>query len=313
MVILFVVSHLVLLPVNFSEEVTDEDDYTLYINYESSGSTSEYSTFIEGETLESDTPNNYTAVVGVNEISKPITTPPMGFGSLFTVSQGSYFVDGFFVRNDAQTITLDKYGVTPTYKVGFLVTESFITSDQDSSLLDNSQGSSNFAAPGADRLQIVLTLVKRELDGQDPNFIQLADIIEGNLIGKPDQTIKWSWLYDILAKRTSDESGDYIVTEFPDQLLEYHNETNIDGLFDPDDNLTYPPIPNGDSQERLTFDEADDKYVLKIDEGLAYVQGYEVGYKNPILIYGNKAREKHFVPDSITLIDRGYNITESRP
>ena len=39
----------------FATEETDEDDVTFYLTYESSGATSEYTTFIEGETLESDT------------------------------------------------------------------------------------------------------------------------------------------------------------------------------------------------------------------------------------------------------------------
>ena len=33
----------------------------------------------------------------------------MGKGTLFTVTGGSYFIDGFIVRNDEQTITLNKY------------------------------------------------------------------------------------------------------------------------------------------------------------------------------------------------------------
>ena len=296
--------------VNYSAEATEDDDATFFVTYESSGTSAEYKTFIEGETLESSTPNNYTAVVGVSTISKPIESGPLGFGSLFTVSEGSYFVDGFIVRNDAQTITLDKYSVTPTYKVGFLVTEELITSNQDGSLLDNSQGSSNFAAPGADRLKISLTLNKRTSDTSDPNFIQLAEIFNGNIIGKPDQTIKWDWLYDILAKRTNDESGDYIVTPFPVKPMEYWNDDTVEGVFDADvDTGEYPPVPGSGSEEPLTYEEADAKYALQVSPGLAYVQGYEVGYKHPFFVYGNKARDVNFRPNTITPITEGYNVT----
>ena len=89
------------------------------------------------------------------------------------------------------------------------VTEE-ITANEDSSLLDNAQGSSNFSAPGADRLKITLTLAKRGEDNTDPNFIVLCNIQNGEVLGKPGETIKWEWLYDPLAKRTYDESGDYI-------------------------------------------------------------------------------------------------------
>ena len=104
------------------------------------------------------------------------------------------------VRNDAETISISKYSRVPTCQVGFLVDESFVSSNDDTSLLDNSQGSSNFAAPGADRLAIKLKLVKKPLDVNEPNFIGLVDIIQGNLQGKPDQSVKWAWLYDLLLR-----------------------------------------------------------------------------------------------------------------
>ena len=228
--------------VNFATEATDDDDVTFYVNYESSGNGGEYSTFLEGETLESDTPNRYTASTGISTISKPVDTPPLGQGSLFTVKAGSYFVDGFIVRNDEETITLDKYSVEPTCRVGFVVTEDFVTSNEDSSLLDNAQGASNFAAPGADRLKITMSLVKRDAEAVDANFILLAEVQNGNILGNPSRSVKWDWLYDILAQRTFDESGDYIVSEFPIQTYEYWNDEFVDGVFDVDPNTgDYPP------------------------------------------------------------------------
>ena len=294
----------------FATASTDDDDTTFYVNYESSGNSGEYTTFVEGETLESSTPNFYTATVGISTISKPIGTAPMGQGSLFTVKPGSYFVDGFVVRNDEQTITLDKYGVEPSYRVGFVVEEDFVTSNEDSSLLDNSQGSSNFAAPGADRLKITLTLVKRDPDVQDANFIQLAEIHKGNILGNPANTVKWDWLYDILAQRTFDESGDYIVSDFPIKTYEYWNSDNVDGVFDADpETFTYPAVPGSQSEARLSFAEADAKYALRVNPGSAYVQGYSVGYENPVYLYGNKARDLNFRPTAVTEITEGYNIS----
>ena len=296
--------------VNFATAATDDDDVTFYVNYESSGNDGEYSTFLEGETLETDTPNRYTATVGISTISKPLSSPPLGQGSLFTVKAGSYFVDGFIVRNDEQTITLDKYSTQPSYKVGFLVIEDFVTSNEDPALLDNAQGNSNFAAPGADRLKITLELVKREVDEIDSNFIYLAEIFQGNVLGNPSQTVKWDWLYDILAQRTFDESGDYIVTEFPIQTYEYWNDEFVDGVFDKDPETgDYPPVPGSKSETRLLFAEADAKYALRVNPGLAYVQGYRVGYTTPFYLYGNKARKLNFRDNTITPITEGLNIT----
>ena len=57
--------------VNYATPETTDDDLTFFVNYENSGTTGEYETFIEGEILESDHPNKYTASVGVTGVSKP--------------------------------------------------------------------------------------------------------------------------------------------------------------------------------------------------------------------------------------------------
>ena len=294
--------------VNFATPETSTDDVTFYVSYDNSGTTATDATFTEGETLESDTPNRLTANVGVTSISKPISSSAMGQGSLFTVKEGYYFIDGTSVRNSEQTITLDKYDTTPTYDVGFLVAEEFINSEENPLLLDNSQGSSNFAAPGADRLKINLTLTKREIGGTDPNFIQLAVVIQGSLQGKPDQRTKWSWLYDVLAKRTFDESGDYIITEFPVELLEYANGEEFNGVFDANPNGTYPPVPGSGSTTPLTPQQADATYALKVSPGEAYVQGYEVGFRNPVYVYGEKPRTLNFRNNSNTQMTAGQSV-----
>ena len=294
--------------VNFAVAETATDNVTFYVSYESSGSTATDATFKEGEILESDTPNKYTANVGVTSISKPVTSSAMGQGSLFTVKEGYYFIDGTSTRNAEQTITLDKYGTTPTYSVGFVVSENFIDSEEDSLLLDNSQGSSNFAAPGADRLKMTLTLTKRDIDSSNPNFIQLGVVIQGQMQGKPDQRTKWAWLYDVLAKRTFDESGDYIVTEFPVELLEYANGEDFNGVFDIRDNLTYPPIPGSGTTNPLTQKQADNTFALKLSPGKAYVQGYEVGTRNPVYLYGEKPRTLNFRNDVNTQITAAQSV-----
>ena len=147
---------------------TETDDTTFYVSYESSGSDSEQPTFKEGETLLSSTVDNFTATVGVSGVSKPLTvdilgvrteSPAMGRGTIYTVAEGYYFANGTAVRNEKQIITLNKYDTVPTVQVGFIVTEEFINSSEDPALLDNSQGASNYAAPGADRLKITLTLM----------------------------------------------------------------------------------------------------------------------------------------------------------
>ena len=305
--------------INFAVVENDEEDATLYVQYKTSGENGEDRTFIEGETLEINNDDNYTAVVGINEESKPISSPPMGLGTLFNVKGGSYFIDGFIVRNDEQTITLDKYGTEPTFRVGFLVSEEIVTASEDPSLLDNAQGSNNFAAPGADRLKIELTLAARTEDDADPNFVLLADIAQGEIIGNGEgETVKWDWLYDILARRTDDESGDYIVKDFKVYPYEYPRDVDgaVKGRFDPvevedDDDVYYPAVPGSDSDALLTSDEAWAKYALRVSPGKAYVNGYPVDYANGFWLYGDKARDEEFIDDQLVAVGSGQSITIS--
>ena len=300
--------------INFAVAETDDDDTTLYVQYKGSGSDGTKRTFVEGETLEINHPNNYTAVVGVNGESSPTTSEPMGLGTLFTVTGGSYFIDGFIVRNDEQTITLNKYDTDPTFRVGFLVNEEVVTSSDDASLLDNAQGSNNFAAPGADRLKITLTLAARTEDDADPNFVLLANIEQGSIVGNGEgETVKWDWLYDILARRTDDESGDYIVKDFKANLFEYVKAEGLKGKFEADDDGLYPPVPGFDDEnaERLTIEEAGAKYAVRMSSGKAYVNGYPVDYEKGFWLYGNKARDEQFLEQQLTPVGNGQAITIS--
>ena len=63
-----------------------------------------------------------------------------------TIQAGVYYFDGFFIRNDEETIVLDKYTNSSSYRIGFTITESFVTPTDDSSLNDNATGSSNESA-----------------------------------------------------------------------------------------------------------------------------------------------------------------------
>jgi hypothetical protein len=294
------------------EEGRVTEDVTFQVQYLDAGVKAVDSTFREGEVLTSSNPSAYTAVCGIDTVSRPIDTKPMGFGCNFTVQSGSYFVDGFMVRNDEETIVISKYNRNPTCQIGFLVNESFVTSNDDPSLLDNSQGSSNFAAPGADRLQITMQLAQKALDAKEPNFIGLVDVVKGNLQGKPDQSVKWAWLYDLLAQRTNEEEGDYIIRDFSIKRLEYVNSKNVDGLFDADENGNYPAIPGSEAAEAgetLTLQEAQAIYVLEVSAGKAMVQGYQVGYTQSVYLYGNKPRSPELSPDSFTYISPGASFT----
>ena len=150
---------------NYSYETTLDSD-TVFVKYISSGADNSDSRFRQGESLKLEnetTDDNPTLVVGSDGI-KPSSSPAMGYGSAVNVQRGIYFINGHFVQNDAQTLILAKYATDTSYKVGWTITETIITPEDDVSLKDNAQGYSNFSAPGAHRLKITLHLEKFDVD-----------------------------------------------------------------------------------------------------------------------------------------------------
>ena len=146
---------------------TDPD--TLYIRYTKTGTDNAKTVFDDAETLTSDADGSPTVVVATSHI-----------GSAVQIQAGVYYFDGFFIRNDQETIVLDKYTNTSSYRIGFTLTESFVTPSDDNSLNDNATGSSNESAPGAHRFKIDLTLAKKTLSStEDATFFEIARIVNG--------------------------------------------------------------------------------------------------------------------------------------
>ena len=201
----------------------------LLSNYSNSGDAGNEETFRQGETLEVvdgvNTPISYGTDGSVLPTSISVTdpdtgsvssleSPAMGYASAVQVEEGIYFVNGYFVKNSSQLLVIDKYYDKPSAKVGFKISESVLTPEEDASLYDNAIGSSNYTAPGAHRLQINLNLVKYTLDEvTDKNFIQLLSVSRGVAQKQVAQT-DYNLLEQTLARRTYDESGDYVVDNF---------------------------------------------------------------------------------------------------
>merc|ERR1711965_858794 len=110
-------------------------------------------------------------------------------GCAVHIDAGTYYINGYFVNVDAQTLVLDKYTNVPDYRVGLTITETFVTSTDDTSLLDNATGSSNANATGAHRFKIDLTLAKLSLSSTaDASFVELARIEDGIVQNRVDNT-----------------------------------------------------------------------------------------------------------------------------
>ena len=297
---------------------TEESSDTVYVSYQSSGNSNAEETFRQGETLEVvDGVNTPLLVVGTDgsvlptsiQVTNPDTgdtvsveSPAMGYASAVKVEEGIYFVNGFFVRNDEELLVIDEYYNRPSAKVGFTIKEDIVTPEEDSSIYDNAIGSSNYTAPGAHRLRITLELKEFALDAiTDKNFIQLLTVRRGQIQRKV-AVADYSLLEQTLARRTFDESGDYVVQDFSVDIREYAQRNNNKGLYSVDEFGLY----NG-----LTIGEAGRKMIASIGPGKAYIRGFEIVNKETKYLELNKARES-LSTDNVTVKTKGlptYNIT----
>ena len=278
---------------------TDTSSDVVYVNYTTSGDAGNEETFRQGETLEVvDGVNTPLLVVGTDGsvlptsisvtnpdtgVSSSLTSDAMGYASAVKVEEGIYFVNGYFVRNASQLLVIDDYYHKPSAKVGFKITESLLTSESDASLYDNAIGSSNYSAPGADRLKIDLTLVKYAYTATtDKNFIQLITIKSGSVQSQVVQT-DYNLLENTLARRTYDESGDYVVDDFSVDVREYYQTGGNLGV--------YPLDSTTNKVNGLTTTDASSKLIASIGPGKAYVKGYEIVNKETKQLVLGKARE----------------------
>jgi hypothetical protein len=223
--------------------------YAFMIRYISASTTT--TVFLESETVTDVADPSLSFVVSASAAT--------GIGSTFGIQSGVVFSKGYFVAFPTDTIILEKYSSTPTATVGIAASESFVTDLIDPSLLDNSLGSPNENAPGAHRYKINTTLTKlayKEGYG-DPNFIPLIDIKDGVLETKKERP-EYFKLLDELAKRTYDESGDYVVRGYGVRTREHLDTGTNEGLYNSN---------NGGDLTKLSID---------VEPGLAYVKGFEV-------------------------------------
>lgn len=168
----------------------------------------------------------------VSDVVVP-NTPPIGKGCSASIQRGIFYINKNFVLVKEQLIILDKYSNTPSYRVGLKLQETIVYPEDDESLLDNALGSPNFAAPGAARYKIDLTLVKipflsnESTVEQEEGFIDILRIRDGVVQFKLDRTA-YAELEKTLARRTYDESGDYTLAPFPIQVKNYRNNLRGD-------------------------------------------------------------------------------------
>ena len=255
--------------VNSLTYVESEDGYdTLYVKYTRSGSDGTTKVFQNGENLITLSDINFssTSISANNQFARCIVSDSTKIGSSASISEGVFFIRGYFVKVPSSTIVLDQYSNSPNYRVGLTITEEIVTaSSQNSDLYDNAQGFSNESAPGADRFRITASLSKKLLtDTNDLDFVELMRIDNGVLqtfVNKTDYNI----FKDELARRTYDESGDYYVKQFALDVRESLNDRiGNNGVY-----LDTQTTQNGNTP-------SDNIFTIQVSPGKAYVRGYEI-------------------------------------
>ena len=271
-----------------AEGVTVTDQPTLIFSKLGGGN------FLDGETIATleTTPiqANTVSLSGASGVAYAQNT-----ASLASITEGCFYVSGYFVIVLAQTVALDKYSNFPTKRIGLTVAESIVQTDDDSSILDNAQGTANYAAPGADRFKMLLTLSSLDIvtqvvatDGTitktsstitefaGEKFIELVRMEDGVKVSETKFPM-YGELEKTLARRTYDESGSYTVRPFGIQLKS-HKKGNTALLS------------------------------VGLEAGKAYVKGYEYESIATQYIDVERGRDTANVSDYIIASDYGNSL-----
>jgi hypothetical protein len=285
-----------------TSDESERDNYTLYIKYQSASETDfTGKTFVDGENLI--VLDNVDYGLGVirteSSFATTIIEGSTATGSAIKIEEGVYFIRGFFVDVFPQAVILDQYTNLPNYRVGLSIFEDIaVPSQSNQDLFDNARGFSNFAAPGADRLRITATLIKKSLtDFNDENFVELVRIENGIIKKVPKKEQVSTLITDELARRTNEESGDYYVKPFRVIAKESLNDRiGNNGVYNPGQLTREGNTPSNDL------------LALQISPGKAYVKGYEVETLITINADLEKPRTTETVKDTTVPFSLGNQV-----
>ena len=212
-------------------------------------------------------------------------------GSKVTVSEGILYLSDYFVDHSSQTLILDKYTNTPSYTVGIVTNKTFIDYIEDSTLVDNAQGTPNFQAPGADRFKINTVLTKNALGETtaETEFVTLLEVKNGITQKRKNITIE-NKLEDAIAQRTFEESGDYSL-EDPKVIIREHLSQNSNGG-------RYVSGDGGNSNLLL----------VEVDPFTSYVSGYRNQFITKSLVDLTKGLDTEYVEQTKTQINYGQYV-----
>jgi len=269
---------------SISASESEKGYITFYVKYIDSGDTTSdtgLKTFQINEQLVTDKEITFgsTLIEVGTPFAQLLPVNAIAKGSTAYISDGVYYIRGHFVNVPSKYLILDQYGSNPSYRVGLEVLESIVTPEDDESLNDNAAGTSNYSAPGAHRFKIQTQFVKRLItDEADKDFIELLRINNSRVESFVERT-EYSELEKSLARRTFEESGDYVIDTFNVTMREHLNDGFNNGV--------YSNGQNSDQGNPAT----DDKLAIEVSPGKAYIRGYRTEFISPRYIDVNKPRD----------------------
>jgi len=230
----------------------DGDPITFFFTFKTGGS------FSQNETLTITFSDGSTTT---EDVTVENASGALGKGTIVSVERGVYFINDEFVLVRPQSVIIEKYtpieDIPGDISVGLLTEDVIVTPEEDETLLDNAQGTFNETAPGAHRFKLDPTLVLKSSLSNLEDYVEIARIVNGE-IAREARESEYSVLGDTIARRTFEESGDYVIKNF---------------------NIGVEPHPTDDTKLRLEF-----------EPGKAYIRGYRVNLTDTTRVDLDKAR-----------------------
>ena len=216
---------------------------------------------------------------GVNTLTVQTTNtssnPAIVRGTRFSIAGGDFFAKGHFVFAAAQSLIVQKYSPYYTGTIGFKAVEDVVTVTDDNALYDNQGDVPNTSAPGADRYRIRLTLIDEANVDSDEMFVYLAEIKNSAIVDEATATSGYNEINEVMALRTKEESGNYIVRPF-----------------------------------KLKFDEdsATTHLIADVSEGTAYINGYRAAINKHTKIRFEKPSSSSTINNEVVAANYGNFI-----
>ena len=230
-------------------EVAAPNYLSVYVQYTNSGSGNASKTFSDNEELLFRYANGTFAVA-----ANTITSSATGYGLRATVTDGTIYHKGHFIRVDSQSTLVEKYAGSTNKLLGFETRELVVDSNQDSSLLDNATGASNYTAPGANRLKLTPTLAARATaTANTTTFFPIALIEDESIVQEVNDNL--GGVDVTLAERIGEIHGNFAIKPFNVRVREHNKASNNLGKYD-----------SGDIN----------KVVVEVEPSVAYVGGNRV-------------------------------------